>query len=226
MRILIVEDEKRLAETLADIMSEEKYASDISPDGETGFDNAMSGIYDAVILDVMLPGMNGFEIVRKMRLAGNKTPVLMLTAKGETADKVTGLDSGADYYLTKPFEIDELLACLRAITRKQNEAALSQLAYEDLALDLSTCVLRCGVRSVQLGYKEFEIMRMLLINKKAIIPKETFMLKIWGFDSSVSDNNVEVYISFLRKKLAYIKSRVTITIVRKIGYHLEVSGLC
>lgn len=221
MRILVVEDEKRLADTLADILTEQKYLVDISYDGESGLDNAMSGIYDAIIMDVMMPKMNGFEVVRSMRKEGNFTPVLMLTAKVETIDKVTGLDCGADYYLTKPFEIEELLACVRAILRRKGEVMSDELSFGDIKLNLMSCTMECCGRSVRLSSREFEMMRLLMTNGENIIPKETLLLKVWGYESEAEDNHVEVYISFLRKKLAHIKSRVTIEAIRKMGYHLE-----
>ncbi len=222
MRILIVEDEKRLADTLAEILAEHKYTVDVAYDGEHGFDDAMSGIYDAVVLDVMLPRMNGFEIVRQMRQDGNHIPVLLLTAKTDTADKVSGLDCGADYYLTKPFETEELLACLRALLRRPGEILPEELTYGDISLNLSTGILRCANRFVRLSARELELMRLFLANKENIISKETLLVKVWGYESEAEENNVEVYISFLRKKLAHIKSRVNIAVVRKMGYHLEV----
>ncbi len=223
MRILVVEDEKRLADTLADILTENKYLVDVAYNGEDGLDNVLSGIYDVIVLDVMIPKMNGYDVLRKMRNEGNSTPVLMLTAKSETTDKITGLDCGADYYLTKPFEIEELLACLRALLRRQGEIVTEELSFEDISLNLATCLLTCDKRSVRLSSREFEMMRLLISNKENIIPKETLLLKIWGYDSEADDNHVEVYISFLRKKLAHIKSAVIIEAVRRVGYHLGVN---
>lgn len=220
MRILIVEDEKRLADTLADILNGQKYLTDISYDGEAGLDNALSAIYDAIILDVMLPKLNGFEVVKRLRREGVSTPVLMLTAKTEVADRVTGLDSGADYYLTKPFATEELLACVRSLLRRQGEVLPDEIGYGDLILNLSACTLRCAERSVRLSSKEFEIMRLLMVNQGNIISKESLLLKAWGYESEAEDNHVEVYISFLRKKLAHIQAGVTIAAVRKVGYHL------
>ncbi|MDO4540737.1 MAG: response regulator transcription factor [Syntrophomonadaceae bacterium] len=222
MRILIVEDEKRLAGTLADILNAHKYLTDISYDGESGLYNALSGIYDAIILDVMLPKLNGFEVVKRLRREGNHTPVLMLTSKTEVADKVTGLDSGSDYYLTKPFETDELLACVRSLVRRQGEILPDEIGYRGVILSLSTCTLRCEERSVSLSSREFEIMRLLMVNGENIISKETLLLKVWGYESEADDNYVEVYISFLRKKLAHIRAGVTIETVRKVGYHLGI----
>ena len=223
MRILIVEDEVRLASTLEDLLESEHYMVDVCHDGVTGLDDALSGIYDGMILDVMLPGMDGFQVVTRLRQEGSSLPVLMLTAKTDLDDRVTGLDKGADYYLTKPFEQEELLACLRALLRRQGEVVSEELEYGGLSLNLQTCMLRQGSRSTRLSSREFEIMRLLLTNRENIIPKETLLVKVWGFESSAEDNVVEVYISFLRKKLQHIKSPVQIEAVRRMGYHLKES---
>jgi len=221
MRILIVDDEVRLAEALGQIMTQNKYIADIVNDGESGYDYAMIGIYDVIILDVMLPKMNGFEIVRKMRENKEKTPVILLTAKDAVQDKVTGLDCGADDYLTKPFSPEELLARVRALSRRQGEIVSNELKFGDLVLNQSANTLFCGAKSIRLGLKEFEILRLLISNHKNIVTKEALLLKVWGADSNAEDNNVEVYISFLRKKFFFLCSTVTIETVRKIGYHLE-----
>lgn len=220
MRILIVDDEIRLAEALGQIMTQNKYIADIVNDGEAGYDHAMSGIYDVIILDVMLPKMNGFDIVRKMREDNEKTPVILLTAKDEIADKVTGLDCGADDYLTKPFSPEELLARVRALSRRQGEIISNELKFGDLVLNQSANTLFCGAKSIRLGLKEFEILRLLISNPTSIVTKEDLILKVWGSDSDAEDNNVEVYISFIRKKFFFLSSKVTIETVRKIGYHL------
>ena len=199
MRILIVEDEIRLAEALGQIMEENKYTADIVHDGEAGLDYALSGIYDVIVLDVMLPKRNGFDIVRELRAQKDQTPVLLLTAKDEVQDKVTGLDCGADDYLTKPFFTEELLARVRALSRRQGDVVLNELSFGDLTLNLSAYTLQCGAKSVRLGRKEFEVIRLLLSNPKIILSKETLLLKIWGSESEAEDNNVEAYISFLRK---------------------------
>lgn len=225
MRLLVVEDERRLADTLADILQEQKYLVDVCYDGESGLDNAMSGIYDAIIMDIMMPKRNGFEVVRAMRREGNATPVLLLTARTETSDKVTGLDCGADYYLTKPFEVDELLACIRALLRRQGEVVSEELRFGNIILNLNTCTLQCQQKSVRLSAKEFELMRILMSNKENIVSKENLLLKVWGYESEAEDNLVEVYISFLRKKLDFIKANVRIDVVRRVGYHLEVKEL-
>lgn len=182
----------------------------------------MSNIYDVIVLDVMLPKMNGFDIVQQMRKNKNKTPVILLTAKDEIADKVKGLDCGADDYLTKPFSSDELLARIRALSRRQGDIVLDELSFEDITLDLSTYTLKCKFKSVHLGLKEFEVLRLLISNPKMVVTKESLILKIWGTDSNAEDNNVEAYISFLRKKLFFLGSKVNISTVRKIGYYLEV----
>lgn len=222
MRILVVEDEIRLADTLGEIIKEQKYTVDIVNDGEAGYDCALSGIYDVIVLDVMLPKMNGFDVVKELRRNKNQTPVILLTAKGEVADKVKGLDCGADDYLTKPFAPEELIARIRALSRRQGEVVMDELSFADLNLNLSAFTLECGNKSVRLGLKEFEVMRLLLSNLSNIITKEDMLLKIWGSESDAEDNNVEVYVSFLRKKLAYLGTAVNISTVRKVGYHLEV----
>ncbi|MBQ8062986.1 MAG: response regulator transcription factor [Clostridia bacterium] len=224
MRILIVEDEVRLAEALGEIMKAQRYTTDIVYDGESAFDNAMTGIYDCIILDVMIPKMDGFEVVRRMRAEKNTTPVIMLTAKDDTTDKIKGLDAGADDYLTKPFIPGELLARVRAISRRQGEVVMDELEFEDLKLSLSNYTLEGGGKSLSLGPKEFEIMRLLMSAPNVIVPKEDFIVKVWGAESDAEDNNVEVYISFLRKKLKHLGSRASIATIRKIGYRLEVSA--
>ena len=221
VRILVVDDEVRLAEALAQILTENRYLVDTCHDGESGFDNAMSGIYDVIVLDVMLPKMDGFTVVKKMRQAGEKTPVILLTAKDEIPDKVAGLDSGADDYLTKPFSPEELLARVRALSRRPSEVLPNLLSFGDVTLDQSANNLSCGGRSVRLGLKEYEVMRLLLSNRMGVVPKEEILLKVWGAESDAEDNNVEVYISFLRKKLFFLGSHVTIETVRKLGYFLR-----
>ena len=194
---------------------------DIQNDGEEGFYDASSGIYDAIVLDVMLPGMNGFDILKQLREEGISTPVLMLTARTELVDRVQGLNLGADYYLTKPFENEELVATLHAIMRRKTDFVPENVTFGDLTLSPSSCELTCGAKSIKLNAKEFELMRYLMINGKNILSKETLINKIWGYDSDAGDNNVEAYISFLRKKLTALKSRVSIAVVRKVGYHLD-----
>ena len=223
MRVLVIEDEVRLAETLRDLLEMDGYAVDVCHDGETGLDNALSAIYDVILLDVMLPKLDGFTVLRRLRAAGDATPVLMLTARSEVSDKVQGLDCGADYYLTKPFEPRELLACVRALIRRQPElrGGSEGLTCGDLRLDKSTFSLSCADRSVRLSRKEFDMMELLMLNQKQVLTKETLLLKIWGYESDAEDNNVEVYISFLRRKLEHLRSTVKIRTIRMVGYCLE-----
>ena len=226
MRVLIVEDEVRLADTLRDLLELNGYTADVCHDGESGLDNALSGIYDVVLLDVMLPKMDGFTVLRNLRSAGNAVPVLMLTARSELSDRVEGLDCGADYYLTKPFEPRELLACIRALTRRQPELRSSDaVEFGDLKLDKSSFTLSCGDRSLRLSRKEFDMMELLMRNRDMVLTKETLLLKIWGYESDAEDNNVEVYVSFLRKKLDHLRSKVKIKTIRMVGYCLEVSKI-
>lgn len=224
MRILIVEDETRLANALAQILTEQKYMTDVAYNGSDGLDYGLSGIYDAIILDVMLPGINGFELAQKLRQGKIETPILMLTAKDAISDKVTGLDSGADDYMTKPFAPEELLARLRALTRRHGEVIIDEMSFEDLSLQLSNSDIKCGEKSVHLNFKEFEIMKLLISNGNVAVTKESIITKVWGYDSDAEDNNVEAYISFLRKKLHFLKSKVSITAIRKVGYRLEVKN--
>ena len=221
MRILIVEDEQRLAEALGQILTEQKYSVEMVYDGEDGLEYAKSGLYDVIILDVMLPKKTGFEVVRELRQAKLATPVLMLTARDEIGDKVTGLDCGADDYMTKPFSPEELLARVRALSRRQGDVQLEELSYSDLTLSLSSFTLSRKSKSVHLGFKEFEVLRILMSNSSQIVPKEELILKVWGAQSEAEDNNVEAYISFLRKKFFFLGSKVTIGTVRKVGYRLE-----
>ena len=221
MKILVVEDELRLAEALQQIMQEQKYQVDVANDGNDGLDYALYGDYDVIVLDVMLPGKDGFEIVRSLRAAKVKTPVIMLTARDDVRDKIRGLDKGADDYMTKPFVPEELLARIRALSRRQGEVLLEEISMEDLTLSLSTNDLLCGAKSIHLAFKEFEIMKILLSNQKAIVSKEMLISKVWGDDSDAEDNNVEAYISFLRKKLSFLGSRIQISTIRKVGYRLE-----
>ena len=221
MRVLIVEDEVRLAATLQDLMEMNGYNADVCHDGEAGLDNALTGIYDIMILDVMLPKMDGFTVLKRLRGAGSATPVLMLTARDQLNDRVEGLDCGAVYYLTKPFEPQELLACVRALVRRQPELRnTEELTYADLRLEKNTFTLSCEARSVRLSRKEFDMMELLMLNRELVITKETLLLKIWGYESDAEDNNVEVYISFLRKKLDHLHSRVKIRTIRMVGYCL------
>ena len=224
MQVLVVEDEVRLAKALAHILVEQKYMVDLAYDGRDGLDLALSGIYDIIVLDVMLPKMNGYDVAVQLRKQKITTPILMLTAKDQISDKVKGLDSGADDYMTKPFAPEELLARIRALTRRQGEVVFDEIAFADVTLNLSTCDLHCGAKSVHLNFKEFEIMKILLQNPHVVTTKEDLIVKVWGYDSNAVDNNVEVYISFLRKKLDFISSKIEIASLRKIGYRIEVKA--
>ncbi len=228
MKVLVVEDEVRLAEALQQLLIKDIYDTDIVHDGVSGLDNALTGIYDVIVLDIMLPKMNGLEVLKSLRKAGITTPVLLLTAKDEVKDKVTGLDCGADDYLTKPFNSEELLARVRALTRRRNNVATDNtISYEDITLNLSTYELQNNSstpsNSIKLGLKEFRIMEYLINNGSRIVSKEDMIEKIWGYDSDAEYNNVEVYISFLRKKLSYLGSSVNIKTIRGAGYSLGVS---
>ena len=222
MQILIVEDERRLADLLGELCREQRWQADVVYTGADGLAYAENGRYDAMVLDVMLPGMDGFAVVRQMRRQKIATPVLMLTARDDVRDKVTGLDCGADDYMTKPFVPEELLARLRALTRRRGEVTLEELTWQDLTLDLTSYEPRCGARKVRLGYKEFAVLRLLLERPGMVLPKEELITRVWGAESDAEDNNVEAYISFLRKKLHFLGSGVSIGTQRKVGYRLEV----
>lgn len=222
MRILIVEDEVRLAETLRQLLEDQRYQADVVYDGADGVDYGLAGQYDLIILDVMLPKVDGFQVAQRLRSAHISTPILMLTARDDVSDKISGLDCGADDYMTKPFDTGELMARVRALTRRQGEVLSDVLTAGDLSLDCTSRLLSAGERSVRLGFKEFEVLRLLMVNSGAVVTKETLISKIWGLDSEAEDNNVEVYISFLRKKLVYLNSTVSISTVRKVGYFLDI----
>lgn len=221
MQILIVEDEKRLAAALGEIMREARYHADIVYNGNDGLSYALTGNYDVIILDLMLPGLDGLDVVHKIRLAKIATPILILTARDDISDKIRGLDQGADDYMTKPFIPEELLARIRALSRRRGEVLLNEISFGDLTLNLLTNMLICGDKSIHLGFKEFQILKILMSNPQILVSKETLIVKVWGADSNAEDNNVEAYISFLRKKFLFLKSRVTIGTVRKVGYRLE-----
>ena len=226
MRIMIAEDEEKLADALVQIFAKNKITADAFGNGIDALDNALTGIYDVIVLDIMMPGMNGIEVLRKIRAEGMDTPVLMFTAKDEISDKVKGLDSGADDYLTKPFATEELLARVRALGRRSSAAIVNSdiITCGDLSLDTAAYELSCGKNSLKLGLKEFSIMGLLMKNSGRVLSKETLITKIWGYDSDAEYNNVEVYISFLRKKLDFIKSKAAIKTVRGVGYTLEEDG--
>ena len=204
------------------VLEDEGYNAEAAYDGKAGLAYAESCMYDAAILDVMLPGMDGFEIVRELRRAGSELPVMMLTAKTSTADKVEGLDCGADDYMTKPFEAPELLARVRALTRRKGEMVIDTLTFGDLTLDLSSRDLACGEQSVHLSKREFDVLQMLMKGTNRIVSKQDLLTRVWGTDADASENSVEAYVSFLRKKIRHLKSKVEITTLRMLGYRLEV----
>ncbi|MCR5135109.1 MAG: response regulator transcription factor [Clostridiales bacterium] len=221
MQVLIVEDEVRLAAALKEILEKEKYMVDVVHDGDSGLDYILSGIYDVIVLDVMLPGKDGFTVAKEARAARVDTPIIMLTARNEIQNRVKGLDAGADDYMTKPFAPSELLARIRAVTRRQGEVITEKLTFGDLELDLATCQLSKGAKSIHLNYKEFELLKLLIANQGTPLTKDALITKIWGYDSEASDNNVEAYISFLRKKIAFLGSTAKISALRKVGYIIE-----
>lgn len=221
MRILIIEDEKLLADSIKSLLTQKGFEVDVAYDGETGKEYAELGIYDLIILDIMMPKMDGYEVARRVREKHIGTPILMLTAKSELKDRITGLNSGADYYLTKPFDIRELLACINALLRRQG-AQVNELRLGNTSLDLSSAMLICGEDSVRLSAKEFDVMRYLFQARGKILSKEMILTKVWGYNSNAVENHVEVYIGFLRKKLASIGSNVRIETARRLGYYLEV----
>lgn len=225
MKILIIEDEKLLADSLKALLEKKGFDVECVYDGESGAEYAETGVYDLLILDVMMPKMDGFEVARSVRAKRCGTPILMLTARSGLEDRIRGLNAGADYYLTKPFDSRELLACVNALLRRQG-GQVDELSLGNTALDLSSCTLICGENSVRLSAKEFDIMRFLLQSKDAVLSKEVILAKVWGYDSNAVENHVEVYVGFLRKKLAAIGSNVRIEAVRRLGYRLEVDKSC
>ena len=220
MKILLVEDEKLLADSLKTLLTAKGFQVEAVYDGETGAEYAELGIYDLLILDVMMPGLNGYEVARRVRAKRCAVPILMLTAKSDIIDRIEGLNAGADYYLTKPFDTRELLACINALLRRQG-GQVDALRFGDTELDLGTSVLRCGDNSVRLSAREFDVMRSLLQAGDRITSKEALLARVWGYDSNAVDNHVEVYIAFLRRKLTAIGSGVTIETQRRMGYYLE-----
>ncbi len=222
MKVLLAEDEKRMNRALCEIMRQEGYEVTAVDNGEDALYEIESDVYDICVLDVMMPGMNGFDVAKKARESGVRTPILMLTAKSELDDKVEGLDSGADDYLTKPFMTKELLARLRALGRRNLPTNDGSLTYEDLTLDVKNAVLKCGNgQSVRLGEKELRIIEFLIANQGQVLSREQIALRVWGYESDSEYNNVEVYMSFARKKLAYVESRCEIKALRGIGYELR-----
>jgi len=225
MKILIIEDEKLLADSLRVLLERKGFEVECACDGKTGTEYAELGVYDLMILDVMMPGMDGFQVAREVRTKRCATPILMLTAKSELEDRIAGLNAGADYYLTKPFDSRELLACIHALLRRQG-GEVNELHFGNTALDLSTCILSCGGNSIRLSDREFDVMRVLMQAKEKNVSKEVLLVRVWGFESNATENHVEVYVGFLRKKLQSIGSDVRIEAIRRQGYHLEVDGVC
>lgn len=221
MKILIVEDEKHLADSLQTLLKNRGFQVEVVYDGLTGADYALLGIYDLLILDVMIPGIDGLQLARKVRENRCTTSILMLTARSSVEDRIQGLNAGADYYLTKPFDTRELLACINALLRRQGKQ-VDELTFGNTSLDLSTCMLVCGEKSVRLSAKEFDMMRFFFQAQDRVLSKEMILAKVWGYDSNAVDNHVEVYIGFLRKKLKAIGSDVNIEVLRRLGYYLEV----
>lgn len=223
MKILLAEDEKRMAQALKALLKEENYDVDHFEDGLSALDAIESGVYDVIVLDVMMPGMNGFQVAKNARSKGIKTPILMLTAKGEVDDKVMGLDSGADDYLTKPFMSKELLARIRALLRRNYDSQDGVLSFGDISLNTNSATLsnNHNGKSIRLSDKEYRIMEYLISNQGNILTREQLALKIWGYDNEAEYNNVEVYMSFTRKKLAFIQAKTAIKAVRGIGYELR-----
>jgi len=222
MRILLVEDEIQLSEALGAILEKNKYTVDRVFDGEAGLDYILSDIYEVIILDIMLPKMNGLEVLKQARKEGIDTPVILLTAKGEISDKVTGLDCGADDYLPKPFYTEELLARIRSVSRRKGEVLSdNSLVFKDIILNIGTLELSCRDKSVKLTAKESGLLEVLINRSGMISNKDDIISKLWGFESEAEHNNVEVYVSFLRRKLSYLKSKVLIKAIRNMGYILE-----
>ena len=223
MKVLIIEDEERLADSIKALLERRGFEADTAFDGESGLEYARLGLYDLVILDVMLPGLDGREVARRLRAGRCATPILMLTARSALEDRVQGLDAGADYYLAKPFDTRELLACVNALLRRQG-GQVDGLAYGNTVLELASCTLACGEKSVRLSAREFDVMRLLLQAGERNLPKEALLARVWGLESNATENHVEVYVGFLRKKLRSIGSNIRIEAIRRQGYHLEADG--
>ena len=222
MKILVVEDEVQLADALIEILRRNMYSVDTVYNGIDGLDNGLTGVYDCIILDIMMPGMNGIEVLKNLRREKISTPVIMLTAKSEIDDKINGLDCGADDYLTKPFITGELLARVRAMTRRKGDIVdENRVEFGGMELHKNTCSISYAGKDVKLSLKEYQIMELLIANPRQILPKERIIEKIWGYESDVEYNNIEVYISFLRKKINSVSAPVQIKTARGIGYSLE-----
>ena len=222
LKILVIEDEKLLADSVAELLRSKGFEVEAAYDGEAGAMYAELGVYDLLILDVMMPKLDGFAVARQVRAKRLGVPILMLTARSALEDRIAGLDAGADYYLTKPFDTRELLACVNALLRRQG-AQVDELTFGNTALDLASATLVCGEESVHLSAREFDVMRLLLQAGPRNLSKEAILARVWGYDSNAVENHVEVYIGFLREKLSSIGSNIRIETVRRLGYHLEVS---
>ncbi len=225
MKILIIEDEKLLANSIKAMLEAKGFQVEAVYDGISGAEYAELGVYDLLILDVMMPGMDGYQVTRQVRAKRCTTPILMLTAKSEIEDRIEGLNAGADYYLTKPFDSRELLACINALLRRQGNQ-IDELVYGNTSLELSSGMLVCGEKRLRLSAREFDVMRHLLQAQGRNLSKEVILARVWGYDSNAVENHVEVYVGFLRKKLASIGSNIRIEAIRRIGYHLEVAQEC
>lgn len=224
MNILIIEDEYSLADAIAETLQNEKFNTCIKTDGEEGEDEALTENYDLILLDVMLPTKNGFEILRYLRQKKIKTPIIMLTAKSEMDDKLNGLEHGADDYITKPFSMRELMARIKVVLKRTNNIDdTNNLEYGDLVLDVKNAMLKCNDEEIQISGKELELLEQLLLNKNQVLSKDTIIERIWGYESDFEYNNVEVYITFIRRKLKLIGSKVNIKAVRGLGYRLEIN---
>ena len=225
MKILVIEDEKLLALSLKNLLESKGFQADTVYTGEDGVAYALLNAYDLLILDVLLPGLNGYQVAQQLRAKHCATPILMLTAKSELDDRIEGLNAGADYYLTKPFDSRELLACVNALLRRQ-DGQVNELSYGNTVLDLASGMLLCGENQVRLSAREFEVVRLLFQSQEKNLSKETILARVWGYESNAVENHVEVYIGFLRKKLQSIGSNLRIDTVRRLGYHLEVETPC
>ena len=225
MKILIIEDEKLLADSIRTMLESRGFEVEVAYDGETGEEFAELGIYDLLILDVMMPKMDGYQVARQVRAKRCATPILMLTARSGLEDRVEGLNAGADYYLTKPFDSRELMACINALLRRQG-GQVDELSYGNTSLDLASGMLVCGENKIRLSSREFDVMRFLLQGRDRNLSKEVILSRVWGLESNAVENHVEVYVGFLRKKLKSIGSNLRIEAVRRLGYHLEVDEEC
>ena len=223
MKILIIEDEYSLADAISEALKKENFMTNIITDGEEGENEALTGVYDLILLDIMLPNKDGFKILESLQKEKIETPVIILTAKSEIYDKLNGLENGADDYITKPFHIKELIARIKVVLRRKVDVKdFKILEYGDLRLNLNNGKISCNGNEITINGKELELLEILLINKSQIVSREILADKIWGYNSETEYNNVEVYISFLRKKIKLLKSNVQIKTVRGIGYILEV----